>query len=100
MAKSKDNPSSMFGPIFDSIKENILGTIGRMIRERIIKMEKMIIELALSLAFFVMAIFFILIAVMFFLHKYAHLSYFSSFLIIGIITIIIAFVIYKAANRK
>jgi len=102
MAKAKQAPQapSIFGSMFDGFKENILGSVGKMIKEKIVKMEKMVIEIALSLVFFIMAIFFILIAIMFFLKKYVHLSYFGSFLVVGIIAIIIAVIIYKFANKN
>jgi len=101
MAKAKQaQSSSIFGSIFDGFRENIMGAVGKMIKEKIVKMEKMVLEIALSMVFFVMAIFFILLAVMFFLREYQHLNYTTSFLCVGIIAIIIALVIYKFANKK
>ncbi|VVB75111.1 Uncharacterised protein [uncultured archaeon] len=102
MAKAKQAPQapSMFGNLFDGFKENIIGAVGKIIKEKIVKMEKMVIEIALSLVFFIMGILFILIAIMFFLKKYVHLSYFGSFLVVGVIAFIIALVVYKFANKS
>lgn len=102
MAKAKRNAgnSSMLSPIISGLKENILGVVGQMIKEKVRKMEQMVLELALSLVFFAMAVFFVLIALMFFLKEQYKFSYSLSFLSIGIIVFLVAFAIYKIANKE
>ena len=102
MAKTKRNTnnSSLLSPIINGLKENVLATAGQMIKDKVRKMEQMVMELALSLVFFVMATFFVLIALMFFLKEQYKFSYSLSFLCIGIIALLLAFAIYKFANKE
>jgi Fe2+ transport system protein B len=101
MAKAKKaeaNPS-MFSPIIDGIKDTVVGVVGRMVKEKIMQLEKMVLEIALSFVFLAVAIFFFLAALVFFLREYAQLTYTVSFLCVGIIALVIAFIIYKIVGK-
>ena len=99
-AKKAAANKSVFSPILDRVKENIFGTIGKMIRDKIAQIEKMIFEIALSFVFLSVAIFFFLAALVFFLKEYAGMTYALSFFCVGIIALAIAFIVYEIARKK
>ena len=106
MAKAKeaggaDSAISAFvenfkGTIIENIKVNVIDNI----RKKIKKLEKMALEIALSIVFFFIAIIFVLVALMFFLKEYFNFSYSLSFLCTGIIALIVAYAIYRVANKE
>ena len=90
----------MFSTFLENLKENAIGMIGKTIREKVRKLEKMALEIALSFVFFFIAIIFVLVALMFFLNEYFHFNYSLSFLCVGIVALIIAYAIYRVVNKE
>ena len=97
--KPVTNPS-IFSPLIDSIKDNIIGAIGKMIRDKILHLEKMVLEIALSFVFLAVAVFFFLAALVFFLKEYVGLNYALSFFWVGVAALILALIVYEIAKKK
>jgi|GEM_PF-1732190 len=94
----KENP--IVTMLINNLKDNFIGKMSTMIKEKIKKAEKMTIELALSMIFFLMAILFILGALMFFLVEYFSWTYSASLFCTGLVAIIISYVLYKFATKE
>ena len=86
--------------IMNNIKDNFIGRISGMIKDKIKKIETLTVELALSMIFFLMAIFFLLGSLMLFLREYFLLNYSVSFFITGLVAIIISYILYKFATKQ
>ncbi|MFA6065268.1 MAG: hypothetical protein WCW44_03825 [archaeon] len=102
MAKAKETQTenALITMLMNNLKDNFIGKMSAMIKEKIKKAEKMTIELALSMIFFLMAILFILGALMFFLREYFLLTYSLSFFATGVVAIIVSYVLYKFATKE
>ncbi|MFA5125952.1 MAG: hypothetical protein WC462_03035 [archaeon] len=99
-AKQESNVQSIFSSFLDNFRDNFIGAMGKTIKEKIRKLEKMALEIALSFVFFFISIIFVLVALMFFLKEYFHFSYSLSFLCIGIVALLIAYAIYGIVNKE
>ena len=98
--KAPEGENPIVAMLINNLKENFIGKAIEMAKERIKRMQTMAMELAVSLIFFLMAIVFMLGALMFLLKEYFLLSYTISFFFTGIVAIIIAFVFYKIAKKE
>lgn len=99
-AKQESGVQTMISSFMGNVRENVIGMIGKTVKEKIRKMEKMALEIAMSFVFFFIALIFVLIALMFFLKEYFNFSYSLSFLCVGILALLIAFFIYKLVNNE
>ena len=101
MVKDKESGNEgMFAPIVNALKENILGALGKMVSEKIRKIEKIGAELVMSFLFFVFGALFLLIALVFFVKEYLKMDYFVGFLCAGILAMLIAFIAYEFAKKN
>jgi hypothetical protein len=102
MVKEKQTPQEnpLVAMLMNNLKENFIGKAISVAKEKIKKLQKMTLELAVSMIFFVMAIFFMLGALMLCLKEYFLLSYSVSFFVTGIVAMLIAYVLYKFAIKE
>ena len=102
MVKAKQTPEEnpIVAMLVNNLKDNFIGKMASIAKEKIKKLQKMTLELAVSMIFFMMAIFFILGAIMFFLKEYYLMSYSVSFFCTGLIAMVVAFVLYKFAVKE
>ncbi|MFA5930805.1 MAG: phage holin family protein [archaeon] len=99
-AKQESGVQTMISSFMGNIRENFIGMIGKTVKEKIRKLEKMALEIAMSFVFLFIALIFVLISLMFFLKEYLGFSYSLSFLCVGLLALLIAFFIYKLVNNE
>ncbi len=101
MAKAKAaKENSVFSPIIDGVKKHVLDLIGALVQEKIKQLEKLGMEIALLLLFLLAGILFLLIAVVFVIHDELGIAYSGSFVIVGAISILLSFLLYKMIQKK
>lgn len=91
--KPKQDPS-VFGPAIDGLKQHALAFLQKTIHEKIKKIEKMTLEAAIALLFFVIGTFFVLKAVVFYLNEFAGVSFTWGFLLVGLAAMGVASIFY------
>lgn len=97
--KKKENEESVFSPIIEGAKTYVISLVKSMIQEKVKQAEKLGTEIAFLLTFLVIGVFFVLTSIAFLLHEYFFLTYFVSFLSVGIVSLIAAFIIYKMIKK-
>jgi len=100
---SQNVPPSPFSAFLQNLKDTVLSTVmtnlKENIKERVERIEKKIYRSILSTIFFVAGIFFLLIALILFIHSYWSLSYHWGFLMVGIIAFLLS-LIYKLLAKN
>lgn len=101
MAKSKNTQNqSVLSPIIDGVKANVIGTLNKMVQEKVKKLEKIGMEIATGFLFFAFGIFFLLMALVFYFHEWMNWGYFGSFLATAIIAMLACFVMVELAKKN
>lgn len=95
MAKVKPKgESTILNAITDGFKKGALNLLNRTIHEKVKKLEKMTVEVALGLLFFTVGVFYLLKALVFFLNEFANLSFTWGFLFVGLVSMGVASIFY------
>ncbi len=101
MAKSKNTQNqSILSPIIEGVKSNVIGTLNKMVQEKVKKLEKMGMEIATGFLFFAFGIFFLLMAIVFYFHEWMQWGYFGSFLAAGIVAMLACFVMAELVKKN
>lgn len=91
---------SFISGIIQQAKGNVLEVIRERVQEKIKKIKQKLMRFVLALTFSITGIFFVLISAAFFIHDYFRASYATSFFIIGIIMLFVAFIAYLMFNSN
>lgn len=95
MAKAKPKvESSILTSIVEGFKKSALDLLNRTIHEKVKKIEKITVEIALGILFFTIGVFYLLKALVFFLNEFASISFTWGFLLVGVLSLGVASIFY------